>query len=490
MSFPRATSQKTKLVEDRSDVAGKPMTRWIRGEMILGKIGRISAVLALLPLGSAAFAPGAFAQGKPGGGPPSVGVVKAEKKPITESNEFIGRIEAIQKVDIVARVTAYLDKVDFVDGAEVKKGAPLYELERAPFQADLDAKKAVADQFDAQLTNAKLSQERAQTLMKSNAGAQATVDSTTAAQKALEAQLLGAKASVEQSQINLDYTRILSPIDGKLGRTKITRGNVVSGSSGTLVTIVSQDPMYVTFPVSVRTLLQLREKYAGNGGFKAVTIKVKLPTGKIYDTAGTLDFVDNTVQASTDTIILRGTIPNPTLPIPSNNQLRELSDNEFVTVLLEGVTPVEVLAIPRSSVLMDQQGDYVYVVGADNKAERRNVKLGQSTPALASVTDGLKDGELVVAEGVQRVKAGNPVSPSPVTPAPHGFEDRGIEGRGAQGHGFEGDALGRGPRTIAAGFRRGVPEPDVTARRDCHGPQRLRTPCFPRSSSTGPASPS
>ena len=358
------------------------------------------------------------AQGRPGG-PPAVGVVKAEKKPITETSEFIGRIEAIQKVEIVARVTAYLDKVDFVDGAEVKKGDLLYELERGPFQADLDAKKAVQEQYDAQLVNAKLTEERARTLLQSNAGAQATVDSATASQKALAAQSLGAKASVEQSQINLDYTRILSPIDGKLGRTKITRGNVVSGSSGTLVTIVSQDPMYVTFPVSVRTLTQLRQKYVPQGGFKAVKIRVKLPDGSTYTQVGALNFVDNTVQASTDTIILRGTIPNPSLEMATpTTPVRQLTDQEFVTVMLEGITPVEILAIPRASVLMDQQGDYVYVVGADNKAERRSVKLGQSTPSIAAVTSGLKEGELVVAEGVQRVKAGNPVSPSPITPGP------------------------------------------------------------------------
>ena len=373
-----------------------------------------AAILVLLPLTTE----GLLAQGKPGG-PPSVGVVKATKQPITESNEFIGRIEAINKVDVVARVTAFMDKVDFIDGAEVKKGDLLYELERGPFQADLDAKKAVADQYDAQLTNAKLSQDRAQALLKTNAGAQATVDSTTAAQKALEAQLLGARASVEQSQINLNYTRIASPIDGKLGRTKITPGNVVSLSSGTLVTIVSQDPMYVSFPVAVRTLLQLRQKYVPKGGFKAVTIKVKLPDGRIYDKAGVLNFVDNTVQASTDTITLRGTIPNPTLAMATpTSAVRELTDQEFVTVMLEGVTPVEVLAIPRAAVLMDQQGEYVYVVGSDNKATRRSVKLGQSTPAIASVVEGLKEGELVVAEGVQRVKAGSVVTPTPVTPAP------------------------------------------------------------------------
>ncbi len=362
--------------------------------------------------------PPARAQGKPGG-PPTVGVIRVELKPVTESNEFIGRIEAVGRVSIVARVTAYLEKVDFVDGAEVKKGDLLYELERPPFQADLDAKKAVADQYAAQLTNANLAEERASALLKTNAGAQSTLDAATAAEKALAAQLLGARASVQTSQINLDYTRIAAPIDGKLGRTRITPGNVVSGSSGTLVTIVSQDPMYVSFPVAVRTLLQLRDKYAGSGGFEAVTIRVRLPNGKVYRQAGKLNFIDNTVQTGTDTVVLRGDIPNPILDIPdSTGRIRELYDNEFVTVMLEGVKPIEALAIPRSAVLLDQQGEYVYVVGPDNKATRRDVKLGTSTPAVAAVTSGLKAGELIVTEGVQRVKNGAAVTPQLPTPQP------------------------------------------------------------------------
>lgn len=373
--------------------------------------------LSAAALVALAVAPAA-AQGGPSG-PPSVGVVKVDQIPITETNQFIGRVQAIQKVAIVARVTAYLEKVDFQDGAEVKKGDLLYELERPPFQADLDAKKAVADQFAAQLTNAKLSAERAESLLRTNAGAQATVDSTVAAQKALEAQLLGANASVATAQINLDYTRIAAPIDGKLGRTAITPGNVVSPSSGTLVTIVSQDPMYVSFPVAVRTLQELGKKYIPQGGSKAVELKIKLPDGTIYGQTGQLHFVDNTVNTGTDTVIVRGTIANPKLSMATKNSpIRELYDNEFVTVYLEGVKPVTVLGIPRSAVLMDQQGDYVWVVGQDDKVERRTVTLGQSTPTVAAVTSGLKAGEIVVSEGVQKVRGGQTVSPSPAEPTP------------------------------------------------------------------------
>ena len=149
---------------------------------------------------------------------------------------------------------------------------------------------------------------------------------------------------MRQSQINLDYTQIRAPISGKIGRTTLTVGNVVSPGSGVLATIVSQDPMYVVFPISVRTGLELRERYADKGGFNAVVIRIRLPDGRMYGQTGKLDFVDNTVSASTDTLILRGTIPNPLLTDGKvgNATIRELVDGEFVSVVLEGVQPVRI----------------------------------------------------------------------------------------------------------------------------------------------------
>lgn len=360
----------------------------------------------------------AFAQQGPGG-PPSVGVARVTIQAITQTNEFIGRIQAIQRVDIVARVTAFLETVEFTDGAEVKKGNVLYRLERPPFEADLAAKKAVADQFAAQLSNADIALERARTLVKTQAGAQANVDATLATQRSYAAQLQGAQASVTQSKINLDYTIIASPIDGKIGRTAVTPGNVVGPGSGTLVTVVGQDPMYVLFPVSVRTLLELRHRYVPLGGFTAVVIRIKLPDGRIYAHPARLDFVDNRVDTATDTVLLRGIIPNPPAQFRNDGSaVRELTDQEFVTVYLEGVKPVEVLAVPRAAVLTDQRGDYVYIVDKDNKAQRQDIKLGQSTPTTASVESGLEVGALVIVEGLQRVRPGQEVMPSPETPQP------------------------------------------------------------------------
>jgi membrane fusion protein, multidrug efflux system len=379
------------------------------------------ARVPIILLTAAAIAVGATAaiQAQPAAsGPPAVGVVEATKRPITETNEFLGRIQAVNRVNVVARDTAFLEKRLFNEGDEIKKGDELYHLERGPFEADLASKKAQVAQLQATLVNAKLTTERARILLTGPAGQQSTYDAALANQRSLEAQVQAAEAQVQASQINLDYTEIRSPIDGKIGRTAVTEGNVVGPGSGVLTTIVSQDPMYVIFPVSVRQGLDLRERYATRGGLSAVVIKLRLPDGRLYDQTGKLDFVDNTIVQSTDTFTVRGAIPNPTLHDPSitGGPLRELTDGEFVTVLLEGVQPVEVLAIPRAAVLSDQQGDYVFVVGPDNKAEQRRIQLGQSTTTIASVLTGLAPGDKVIAEGLQRVRPGQPVSPGPASP--------------------------------------------------------------------------
>ena len=229
--------------------------------------------------------------------------------------------------------------------------------------------------------------ERAQTLLNTPAGQQSNVDVAKANQGALQGQLLAAQANLRTSQINLGYTEIKAPIDGKIGRTAITPGNVVSPGNGTLATIVGQDPMYVVFPISVRTALELRQRYIDKGGFDAVQIKIVLPDGRTYGQIGKLNFVDNTIAANTDTIVLRGTIPNPHIQGQlGGDGVRELADGEFIQVLLEGVQPVELVTIPRAAVLTDQQGDYVYVVGPDNKATRANVKLGNATAACTATT--------------------------------------------------------------------------------------------------------
>jgi membrane fusion protein (multidrug efflux system) len=382
---------------------------------IIHRLGAFCLTLAFLGLlsGESSAQPGP-------GGPPAVGVVRVERQQITQTDEFIGRIQAVGRVSLLARVTGYLEKRMFVEGDEVKKGDLLYQLEQPPFQAQVDASKANVEQLEAQYRNALITLQRNKELLSRQATPQSNVDSALAAERGLAAQIDGAKAQQRIAEINLEYTEIRAPIDGKISSTSLTEGNVVSPTSGTLATIVSQDPMYVIFSIAQRTALDLRARYAAKGGFAAVVIKVRLPDGKIYAHDGKLNYVAPTVAENTDTITLRGEIPNPVLPGFKAGQpgARELSDGEFVTVLLEGVQPITVLGIPRAAVLSDQQGDYVYLVDAQNKAQVRRIQQGQSTPSTAVITGGLEEGELVISEGVQRVRPGEAVSPGPATPQP------------------------------------------------------------------------
>ena len=382
------------------------------GPAVLRLLLLIAALVPLVPLGAEAQPAAA--------GPPAVGVARAQRQQITQSDEFVGRIQSVNRVALVARVTAYLEKRLFVEGTEVKQGDLLYLLEQPPFQAQVDATKANVDQLTAQHRNAQLTLERQELLLKTPAGQQSNVDAALANERSLAAQIAGAQAQLKTAEINLAYTEILAPVDGKISATAVTEGNVVSLSTGTLANIVSQDPMYVLFPISTRTGLDLRNRYAPKGGFAAVLIKLRLPDGTIYDQEGKLEYVSPTVAEQTDTITLRGLVPNPVLPGMQAGQpgSRPLVDGEFVTVLLQGVQPITVLAIPRAAVLSDQQGDYVYVVDAENKAQIRRIQQGQSTPSTAVITNGLKEGELVIAEGLQRARPGEVVSPAPATPPP------------------------------------------------------------------------
>ena len=360
------------------------------------------------------------AHGQMPSGPPSVGVVRAEQTAITETSEFVGRVQAIERVSLTARVTAYLDQRMFKEGTEVSQGDLLYRLERGPFEAAVQQQEAAVADTSARLANANIQLQRAQSLLSTPAGQRSTVDDAITNQRSLAAQVLSAQALLRVAQINLGYTEIHAPVAGKISRTAITAGNVVSPSSGPLASIVSQDPMYVLFPVASRALTEMQKRYADKGGSNAVVIKLRLPDGSIYDQNGKIDYVEPTVSATTDTVLVRARIANPPLHRGDDAQPieRPLVDGAFVSVLVEGIQPVMAMGIPRKAVLADQQGDYVYVIGPDNKAQQRRIQLGQSTPTTAVVAGGLKEGEMVVSDGIQRIRPGIEVAPGPASPPP------------------------------------------------------------------------
>ena len=372
----------------------------------------LAVLAALWPLA-------ASAQGGPPG-PPAVGVAAAKPTSITESSEFVGRVQAVNRVDITARVTAFVEQRAFVEGTEVKQGDLLYKLESAPFEATVQQQSAAVAQNNALLSNANITLGRAQSLLAGPAGQRSTVDDARAQQLSQAAQLMSAQAQLRQAEINLGYTEIHAPVAGKIGRTNFTEGNVVGPTSGPLATIVSQDPMYVLFPMAVRTEIGLYKKYAGQGGLSAAAVKIKLADGSSYGSVGKIDYVDPSVAQGTDTLTVRAVIANPAMhpTEPGKPTDRPLTDGEFVTVIVEGTQPVQALGIPRAAVLSDQKGSYVFVVGPGNKVEQRRIQLGQSTPGTAIVMAGLKAGENVVVDGIQRVKPGATVNPGPASPEP------------------------------------------------------------------------
>lgn len=364
-------------------------------------------------------APPVFAQPPPGP-PPAVGVARAEQRPVTESTDYVGRIQARDRVDITARISAYLETRLFVEGAEVTAGASLYRLERAPFAAALDQQNAAVAQAQARADQAEASFTRVEALQGTAAALRSAFDDARANRLAALAALEAARAQAHMAQINLDYTEIRAPIDGKIGRASVSVGNAVGPATGPLTSIISQDPMQVAFPIPVRALLTLEQRHAATGIFGAVLIRLRLPDGRLYNHPGRIDYKDPSVAANTDTIVLRATIPNPPLrpAAPGEQVERALVDGAFVRVSVEGLAPVSMTTIPRQAILADVQGNYVWVINADNKAERRPVQLGQSTAQLAVIASGLAVGETVVVDGVQRVRPGIVVNPAMVPPPP------------------------------------------------------------------------
>lgn len=351
-------------------------------------------------------------------GPPAVGVMTAERRPVTEAIEFVGRIEATDRVNIRARVTGFLQERLFREGGDVNQGETLYRIERAPFEAQVEQAQANLAAANARLENARVALARARDLRQTGAGTQVSLDNAQAAERTEAANVLAAQASLRVAQINLGYTDIEAPIAGQIGRSNLSVGNVVGPDAGNLATIVSQDPMRVAFAVSQRTALEMRNRFETRGGADATIVRIRTTDGRLYPEPGRIDFIDNQIDRNTDTILVRALIPNPIRRLQTGEvsvSPRELVDGQFVSVTVEGAEPVMAIALPRAAVLQDQQGSFVFVVGENNVATRRNVTLGRSSAETAVIEGGLNGGETVVVEGLQRVRPGQPVNPGPAS---------------------------------------------------------------------------
>jgi membrane fusion protein, multidrug efflux system len=332
-----------------------------------------------------------------------VGVVAAEKQPVTKSLDFVGRVEAIQRVEIRARVTGYLEKVAFKEGDLIKQGAELYTIERGLFEAAVGQAEGAQAKDKAAKTLTEVQLQRAEDLLAKQAGTQVARDQALAADQSAEGALLVDDANLKTAKINLGYTDITSPIDGKVGKTNVTIGNVVGPDTGPLTVVVSQDPMYVSFPVSQRDFLRAQEAQH-KVDLTGIRATLKFADGTTYKHDGKINFVDVQVNQATDTILVRATFPNPDYA---------LVDGQLVRVMLESGRAEEKIVIPQAALISDQEGVYVFVVD-DGKAAIRRVKPGGASGTGTIIEQGLTVGEQVIVEGTQSLRPGVPVKASPL----------------------------------------------------------------------------
>jgi len=355
---------------------------------------------ALCALGITVSCSVAAAQGAPP--PPAVSVTPVVSRQVAETIDYVGRLTAVDKVDIVARVEGFLEERNFKEGQYVKTGDLLFRIEQATYKAAVEQARATLAKAKATEVNTKLQFERGKELVRNQNIPQATVDQREADEQAAQASIMEAQAALDQAEINLGYTEIYSPIDGRIGIAIVTKGNLVQPSSGKLATIVSQDPIYVTFQVSQRNLLDYFRRRAEDPGKNTqVNVRIKLPNGTIYPHPGVSDFLDVQVEPTTDTVTVRATVPNPE---------HVLIPGGVVGVTVERGAPKSALTIPQAAVLLDQGGRYVLVVGSDKKVEQRRITTGAEQGRDIVVTDGLKEGEQVIVEGIQKVRPGQVVT--------------------------------------------------------------------------------
>ena len=340
---------------------------------------------------------------------PAVTVALATLGSITPSASYVGRAQAVNTVNLVARVSGFLQQQHFKEGQRVKSGDLLFTIEQDTYQAAVDQAQANVDKAKATARNFDLQLERSQQLVRTNTVAQSTVDQDLANQQSARADVEAAQAALRQVQINLGYTEIRAPIDGRIGMALITVGNFVGPTSGTLTTIVSQDPIYVLFPVSAQVVLDYKQRMAGNKGpAGGVVVHIRLPNGQDYPHTGSVNFLDIQVNQGTDTVTVRAEFPNPE---------GWLITGQIVNVTVEAGEPKQALLIPQAALQLDQSGPYVLVVGSDNKVEQQRVKLGAGEGSDIVVEQGLKQGERVIVQGIQKVRPGMVVVPAQEVPA-------------------------------------------------------------------------
>lgn len=346
----------------------------------------------------------------PPAGPVEVGVITVEPTAVTLTRELPGRTSAYRVAEVRARVNGIVLKRLFVEGSDVKEGQPLFLVDPAPYQAALESAKAQLARAEATVANARVQAQRYGELVAENAVSKQEHDNAQAALKASEADVAAGRAAVETARINVGYTAVKAPVSGRIGRSAVTEGAYVQQAQATLLATVQQlDPLYVDLAQSSTEVLRLRRDLAEgrlqSAGRGQAKVRLVFEDGREYGPPGALQFADVTVDAGTGSISLRAVFPNPR---------GELLPGMFVRARLdEGVSP-QALLVPQQGVTRDQKGQpTALVVNAEKKVERRQLVTERAVGDAWLVTSGLKPGEQVIVEGLQKVRPGAEVSPVP-----------------------------------------------------------------------------
>jgi membrane fusion protein (multidrug efflux system) len=369
-----------------------------------------AAALLLVPLALLAACGSRGAKGPAPAGPVEVGVVTLAPTSVTLTRELPGRTSAFRVAEVRARVNGIVLKRLFAEGSDVREGQALFAIDPAPYVAALEGAKAQLARAEANAASARMQGERYGELVAENAVSRQEYENAMAALKATEADVAAGRAAVQAAQINLGYTKVTAPVSGRIGRSVVTEGAYVQQAQATLLAVVQQlDPMYVDLTQSSADASRLRRALADgklqSAGPGQAKVRLVLEDGREYAPPGTLQFADVTVDPSTGSIALRALFPNPR---------GELLPGTFVRARLdEGVNP-EALLVPQQGVTRDQKGlPTALVVGADGKVERRQLVTDRAVGDAWLVTSGLRAGDRVIVEGLQKVQPGAAVTAVP-----------------------------------------------------------------------------
>jgi membrane fusion protein, multidrug efflux system len=346
--------------------------------------------------------------GPAGGAPPAtqVSVAPAVQREIQDFDEFTGRLEATETVDVRPRVGGTLDRVHFREGQTVKRGELLFTIDARPFQAELARAEAQLAGVRSRSDLSKTEFTRAQKLLEMRAISQQEFDQLQSGTRTSDADIKAAQAAVQSARLNVEYSRIRSPISGRVSRANVTAGNLVGTGETVLTTIVSQDKVYAYFDASETTYLkyvkQVRDGTRASSRETANTVLMGLANEPGYPHQGVIDFVDNRLNAQTGAIRARAVFDN------KNNQF---TPGLFARVKLIGSGSFKAVLTPDRAIGTDQNKKFVLVVDQNNAANFREVKLGALQDGMRVITEGLKAGEVVVVDGLQRIRPGMPVAP-------------------------------------------------------------------------------